>query len=31
MLKEGYRPEGTERMEERLYLETEQGLNRARE
>ncbi len=31
MIKEAYRPEGTERAEERHYLETEQGLARARE
>ncbi|MBQ8893288.1 MAG: S1 RNA-binding domain-containing protein [Clostridia bacterium] len=31
MIKEAYRPEGTERGEERQYLETEQGLLRARE
>lgn len=31
MIKEAYRPEGTERAEERQYLETEQGLNRAAE
>lgn len=31
MVKEAYRPEGTERGEERQYLETEQGLSRARE
>ena len=29
MIKEAYRPEGTERAEDRTYLETEQGLSRA--
>ena len=29
MIKEAYRPEGTERAEDRPYLETEQGLSRA--
>lgn len=31
MIKEAYRPEGTVRAEERPYLETEQGLTRAKE
>lgn len=31
MIKEAYRPEGTERAEERQYLESEQGLLRAKE
>lgn len=31
MIKEGYRPEGSERGEERQYLESEQGLRRAME
>ncbi|MBQ6823244.1 MAG: S1 RNA-binding domain-containing protein, partial [Clostridia bacterium] len=31
MIKEAYRPEGTERGEDRRYLETEQGLQRAKE
>lgn len=31
MIKEAYRPEGYERAEERQYLETEQGLLRAKE